>query len=114
MAFTYATITHQFTNADSTPSSGTVEFSISQAMTNGGVTIVPAAHVSSTLSSAGVLSQQLASTQDAGTFPTGCFWRVDFRIAGATTEAFYTPIPSGGVSIDLGSLMPFVTPAEPA
>ena len=114
MAFTTATLQHSFINADGTPSSGTVECTISQAMTNGGVTVVPAAHVASTLSPTGMLNQSLVSTIDAGTYPQGCLWRFDFRIAGASIESFYAPVPSGGVTIDLGQLMPGFVPPEPA
>lgn len=108
MAFSTATITHQYMNADGTPSSGECVFTLLTSMTNAGVTIVPA-HVTSTLSQTGELSQVLASNLDPATIPASVFWRVDERIQGAPGRTFEIQVPSGGVSVDLGGLMPGVT-----
>lgn len=112
MGFSASTLTHTYLNADSSPGSGEVVFTLLQPMSNGGVTIVPT-HVTSTLSQAGVLSQTLTSNIDAGTIPADTLWRVDEKIQGAPGRTFEIQVPSGGLTnVDLGSLMPFVTPPE--
>ena len=113
MSLTYSTVTHQYQNADQTPASGTVEFTLSEAITNGSVTLVPGTHLSSQLDASGNLSQRLASTLDTGTISEGLAqWRVDERIAGAGVRSYDIAVPSGGVTVDLGALMPFSTPEE--
>jgi hypothetical protein len=112
--FTRATVTHTFTNADGTAASGSLEFTLEAAMTNGSVTLVPGTHASAQLDSSGNVSQELASTQDPDTFSQGlAAWRCDERIAGAPVRSYTFAVPSGGVSVDLGTLMPFVNPPEP-
>lgn len=108
MAFTTRTITHTFVNADGTPASGSVTFTLTKRMTNGATTIVPA-EVVAALSASGQLSQALTANNDPGTTPADAQWRVDLRLAtpGAPlTEAFYVTVPSGTGAIDLGSLLP--------
>lgn len=105
MSFSSAVITHSFLNADGTPASGSVTFSLSKAMTNGSTTIVPAT-ITANLSSGGVLSQALTSNADALTQPTDASWRVDIRILGAEIATYFISIPSGGGTIDLGTLLP--------
>ncbi len=105
MAFTVRTITHTFTNADSTPASGTIEFALTRRMTNGTTTIVPAV-VAGTLNGTGQLSVPLTANDDGGTAPTGAQWRVTFRILGSDVEQFYITVPSAGSgNVDLGSLL---------
>lgn len=106
MAFSQATITHTFTNGDSTPASGTVTFWLSKRMTNGTTTIVPA-EVTSTLNVSGQLSVSLYANNDAGTSPTDAQWEVTLRILGASVEGPYPiTVPTGGGTVDLGSLLP--------
>lgn len=114
MPFTHATISHQFINADGTPASGSLEFTLETALTNGSVTLVTGTHVSASLDASGNVSQQLTSTSDVGTFSQGdALWRCDQRITGQPAPSpFSFAVPSGGVSVDLGTLMPFATPAE--
>lgn len=111
MAFSTATLTHKYVNADQSPGSGEVVFTLLGPMTNAGVTIVPA-HVTTTVQADGSISQTLTSTIDSGTNPGNVYWRVDERIQGASMESYEIQVPSGGVSVDLGTLKPFVTPPE--
>lgn len=106
MAFTVRTITHTFTNADTTAASGTVTFDLTKRMTNGSTTIVPAT-VTGTLNDSGALSVSLTANDDAATAPIGAQWRVTFRILGSDQEQFYVTVPSAGSgNVDLGSLLP--------
>lgn len=104
MAFTTATVTHTFQNADNTPASGAIEFTLTKRITNGSTTLIPSS-ITASLSSTGVLSQALTSNADTGTLPTDSQWRVDFRVLGAEQETFYITVPAGGGTIDLGTLL---------
>lgn len=105
MAFTSATITHSFLNADGTPASGSITFRLTSRMTNGSTTIVPA-EITANLDASGNLSQSLTSNVDAATVPQSTEWQVDFRILGASSETFSITVPAGGGSVDLGALLP--------
>lgn len=109
MTFTSSTINHTWQNADTTPSSGNITFSLSKAITNGSVTIAPN-HVVVTLNASGGISQALVSNVDMTTIPQDSFWIVTERIMGAAERQYPVQVPSGGVTTDLGSLMPQVTP----
>jgi len=100
-----ATVTHSFKNADSTAASGAVTFTLTKRITNGTTSVVPA-EVTATLNGSGQLSQLLYANNDAGTVPGDSQWRVDFRILGASEETFFITVPTGGGSVDLGSLLP--------
>lgn len=93
MALSTCLLTHVFTNADGTPSSGVVEFSLTGRMTNGTTTIVPAS-INAALSSSGALSQSLTSNLDAATVPQNAQWRVDLRILGLQPETLFITVPS--------------------
>lgn len=104
--FTHSTITHIFENADGTPASGVVEFTLERTMTNGGVTMVAATHVAANLDASGNLNQVLTSTLDPDTFCQGlALWRADERIAGAPSRTHTFPVASGGQSLDYGALI---------
>ena len=105
MAFTTASVTHIFTNADTTPASGQVEFTLTKRIANGGTSIAPNSIVYA-LNSSGALNALLTSNVDAGTVPTDSQWRVDIRILGTEIETDYITVPSGGGSVDLASLLP--------
>ena len=47
-----------------------------------------------------------AANNDPETTPADSQWRVDFRILGAPAETFYIIVPTGGGTVDLGSLLP--------
>jgi hypothetical protein len=108
VSFSAATVTHSFENADATAASGSVQFTLTGAMTNGTTTIVPAS-VTANLNNSGVLSQSLTSNVDTGTVPaapSNTQWRVDLRILGAQEESFFIVVPTGGGTVDLFSLIP--------
>ena len=105
MAFSQCTITHAFQNADGTPASGTITFALSGRMTNGTTTIVPA-EITAALNSSGQLSQALTSNLDSGTNPQTTSWTVTMRILGSSQEVFSIVVPTGGGSVDLGTLLP--------
>jgi hypothetical protein len=118
VAFTFSTCTHKWQNADGTPCSGEVVFTLSEAITNGSVTIAPT-HVTATLDPTGSISQSLASNLDVGTVPGPgaanspfTTWRVDEKIFGAAERTYNVQVPSGGVAFDLSSVMPFQGPQE--
>jgi len=72
MAFSTATITHTFKNADGSAASGEATFTLTDEMTNGSVTIAPATVVAVLTSDAdsddGLLSQLLTSNVDTATW----------------------------------------------
>jgi hypothetical protein len=105
VSFTQSTITHTFTNADGTPASGSIEFTLTKMMTNGVNSIVPAS-ITANLDASGDLSQALTSNGDTGTSPTDAQWRVDIRILGAQNVTEFIVVPTGGGSIDLATLLP--------
>lgn len=105
MGFTYSVISHSFDNADGTPASGSVEFTLTTRMTQPTDTIMPGS-VTCTLDADGAFSQTLASNLDSGTVPQDAQWRVDIRIAGSEAETFWIVVPSGGEPYDLGALLP--------
>jgi hypothetical protein len=105
MAFSAAVITHSFTNADLTAASGSITFTLTGRMTNGTTTLVPAS-ITANLDGSGNLSQSLTSNVDVGTLPGDTQWRVDLRVLGASEETFFVTVPTGGGTVDLGSLLP--------
>lgn len=115
MPFTTVVVSHSWQNADSTPSSGNVTFQLSKSITNGSLTLVPN-HVVVTLNASGAISQPLVSNIDAGTIPLDSFWTVTERIMGAGERQYHVQLPSasaGALTVDLGSVMPGITPIEP-
>jgi hypothetical protein len=105
VSFTQATITHKFTNANQTPASGAIEFTLTKRMSQSGQTITPGS-VAATLDMSGNLSQALTANNDPGTIPGDAQWRVDFRILGAEQDSYYITVPTGGGTIDLYTLLP--------
>lgn len=108
MAFTQATITHKFQNADGTVPTGTVTFALSKRMTNGGTTLVPS-EVTDTLDGSGNLSVSLTSNNDVGTVPGDAMWLATVRITSPqphTMGPYPIAVPTGGGTYDLFSLTP--------
>lgn len=105
MSFSQATITHKFTNANLTPASGSIEFTLTKRMSQAGQTITPGS-ITATLDASGNLSQALTANNDAGTIPGDAQWRVDFRILGMDAESYFVTVPTGGGTIDLYTLLP--------
>ena len=110
MAVTSRTITHKFTNADGTPGSGSVTFRLTKRITNGAQTYGPGT-ITATLDNSGNLSQSLLANDDTGTFPVDSQWLATFRVLGWDVEEFAITVPSAGSgAVDLGTLLPTVTP----
>lgn len=105
MAFTSASVSHLFVNADQTPASGQVEFTLTKRIANGGTSIAPNSIVYA-LSSTGALNAVLTSNVDTATVPQDSQWRVDIRILGSIIETDFIVVPTGGGSFDLGALLP--------
>ena len=105
MSFTSASVTHTFENADGTPASGTIEFSLTKRIANSGTSIAPNSF-SYSLNSSGQLNAVLTSNLDAATVPQDSQWRVDFRVLGTSLETDFIIVPSGGGTFDLGALLP--------
>ena len=92
MSFTRPQITHTFVNADTTPASASIEFTLAKQMTNGTTTFVPAS-LTFNLAADGTLAASVTSNLDPGTVPTDSSWRVDMRIQGADTVSEYIVVP---------------------
>jgi hypothetical protein len=93
--FSAPTISHSFENADATPASGAIQFTLTGRMQNGTKSIVPAS-ITATLSGSGGLSQAVTSNLDPGTVPAAPMntqWRVDLRILGSSVETYYVTVP---------------------
>lgn len=105
MAFSTATLTHAFQNADGSAATGIVTFTLTKRITNDTTTVLPAT-IPSNLNPSGQLSQVLTANNDAGTVPTDSQWRVDIRVAGSQELTYYIIVPTGGGTVDLGTLLP--------
>ena len=105
MAFSQATITHTFQNADGTPGSGSVTFQLSKRMSNGTIDILPG-EITANLNGSGVLSQALTANNDPGTIPTDATWIVTLRLLGDSTATYSIVVPTGGGTVDLATLLP--------
>lgn len=107
MAFTYATITHSFLNPDGSAASGAVKFRLTQRMTNGSVSIMPGQSVTAAINgTTGAISQSLAANNDPDTVPQDVQWEVTIEQTGADVVSYYITVPTGGGSVDLGTLLP--------
>lgn len=104
MAFTYVTITADYDTADGLDPSGTVTFTATAAMVNGGVVNI-AAPVSRKVDVDGVLAISLAANTDPGTTPTGSKYTVTEQLN--SIERTYTiQVPHNlGSSLALSSLI---------
>jgi hypothetical protein len=115
VAFTQITITASFEHPDGTPAAGQVTASLSEPITNSGVTI-DATSISGTLSHAGTLLNPegqpftLAATDDTGTTPAGAFYTFTLELDEQPIRAFDTAIPHTAPSgtLDLSTLEPTV------
>lgn len=105
MSFSVATITHTFQNADGSSASGTVTFRLTKRMTNGTTTVLPT-EITATLSPTGTISQTLTSNVDSGTVPVDAQWICTIRVVPAQIEEYAIVVPTGGGTVDLGTLLP--------
>lgn len=103
--FTRAKVTHSFENADSTPSSGRITFTLTKRVTNGNQTITPSS-VAVNLPANGQLSVELVANNDAGTLPEDSQWKMEWHILGSDPEEFFITVPTGGGTVELSKLLP--------
>jgi hypothetical protein len=85
---------------------GTVTFTLTLPMANGGQIMLPAPIIAQVVN--GLFSVQLAANDDALTVPPGTFWGVTEQIAGAQPRDYFITVPSAsaGGSIGIDTLMP--------
>lgn len=107
MAFTARTIVHKFTNADGTPCSGNVTFTLDSRMTNGGETRIPGTLTTGLDGSGNLSVANIAANDDPDTVPSGARWQVTVNIAGVDPDEYSITVPAAGSgSLDLGTLLP--------
>jgi hypothetical protein len=101
------TITHAYTGLDGSASSGSVSFTLSGPLRNGGVTLPGGQPLVVTLTN-GALSVSLPANDDSGSIPSGTSYSVTERIVGASETEYPITVPSAsnGLTIDLASLLP--------
>ena len=106
MAFTAITVTGTFEAASGAAASGTLTFTLTEAMENGNVVVSPAPIVVA-LDSSGHFSTNLFANDDMGTVPAGVQYGVTEQIAGAEPRDYFITVPSGlGGTVDISTLMP--------
>jgi hypothetical protein len=105
VAFSTATITHVFQNGDGSAATGSVTFRLTKRMTNGTTTVLPT-EITANLNPSGALSQALVANNDTGTVPGDAQWICTIRVAPAQVEEYAVTVPTGGGTIDLGTLLP--------
>lgn len=107
MAFTDVTVTGTYHTEAGAPASGTVTFTLSEPITNSGVTVA-AVPVEATLDASGGLSQVLPANDDTDTAPAGSTYVVIEDITGAPTRTYTIVVPSAatGGTVTLAELMP--------
>lgn len=106
MAFTVVTVTATFQNEDGTAASGTVQFQLTEAISNSATTVYPVPIVA-TLNSSGSISVPLTANDDTGTTPEGSQYVVIERVTSASNREYMVSVPSGlGSTVTLQSLMP--------
>jgi hypothetical protein len=106
MAFTTVNVTGTYVNEDQTPAAGTIQFQLTEPISNGGTTIWPVP-VTVTLNASGGFSVPLAANTDAGTEPTGSQYVVIERVSSTSNREYMIVVPSGlGSTVTLASLMP--------
>lgn len=105
MSFSQVVITHTFLNPDGSTATGLVSFKHTGRMTNGTSTIMPQ-QLDATLNTGGALSQAVTSTEDTGTVPNDVMCQVTIHLTGSDGVTYEVAVPSGGGTVDLGSLLP--------
>ncbi len=103
MAFTSVELTGTFQSP--TPASGTLTFTLTQAITNGDVVLAPSP-VTVTLDEGGRFSLMLAANDDAATIPQGVRYGVTEQIAGAQPRDYFILVPHATSPVDISTLMP--------
>lgn len=96
--FTLVTVTATFddqTLEGAEASEGTVTFSLTQPIANGGTTITTAPLIAS-LDGTGALRVTLVATDDAGTTPEGVWYGVTEQITGAQPRDYFIQVSAAG------------------
>lgn len=106
MAFTKITVTGAYQDGLGDPLQGALTFTLTQAMTNSGVTIPPEP-VTVQLAT-GRFAVALAATDDAGTVPQGVVYGVTEAIIGGQPRDYFIVAPAAapGGTVDISTLMP--------
>lgn len=102
--FTQVLLTGSFTTGGQ-PASGTLTFTLTQAMASGG-SLQPPAPVTVTLDAEGSFSIALAANDDPTTVPQGVRYGVTEQIVGAQPRDYFITIPHTAATVDLSTLMP--------
>src|SRR5690242_18302395 len=103
MAFTTVTLTQNYDLADGAEPSGTVTFTPTAPMSNGGK-LVPAAPVTRRLDNTGSITCDLVANTDSGTLPVGAAYLVTEQI-NSVSRSYYVTIPHDqGSSLILANL----------
>lgn len=106
MAFTAVAVTGTFQGESGAAASGTLTFTLTQAMENSNV-VIPPNPITVTLDGTGHFSQTLFANDDAGTAPQGVSYGVTEQITNAQPRDYFIIVPSGlGASVDISTLMP--------
>lgn len=107
MAATIVTVTGTYQNEDGTAAAGTIQFQLTEPITNAGTTVWPVP-TTVTLNSSGAFSVPLPANDDAGTIPDGSQYVVIERVTSASNREYTVTVPSAapGGTCTLASLMP--------
>ncbi len=110
MAFTLVTISATYHNEDGSPASGSVHFSLTAPLANGGEIREPTTVVA-TLDGGGRISLLLPATDDPGTLPGGVTYLVQEQISAAPMRLWYVAVPRASSTLDLSTVAPALGPA---
>jgi len=101
--FTQIVLTGSFQDASGLPKSGTLTFTLTQAMTNG-VTVTPEPIVATLVN--GAFSIVLDANDDPETVPKGSQYGVTEQIAGSQPRDYFILISHAASPVDISTLMP--------
>lgn len=104
MAFTPVTVTATFAAEQGVPSSGSVEFTLTSAMSNGGV--VHSAVTQSMAIVNGVGSIVLNANTDVGTVPSNTGYRVTEYVNGSRPRTYAVILSAAAPTVALASMIP--------
>lgn len=107
MSFTVVTVTASYQNEDGTPAAGTVQFQLTEPISNGG-TISYHTPLTVTLNASGQLSVPLVANDDTDTTPQGSQYVVIERVTSASNREYTVSVPHAapGGTVDLAALQP--------
>lgn len=108
MAFTPVTVEGTFKSSAGQSAAGTLTFTLTQAMVNGGVS-VPPSPIIATLDGSGHFSTVLYANDDEATVPQGVQYGVTEQVTGAQPRDYFILVSHATTPVDLSTL----TPGEP-